>query len=65
MNHILQYIPGDSLIHRMNPITKIVLTMLICASAFITDHPLYLTGLLAADLLHERYFRERLCAENK
>lgn len=51
MNHILQYIPGDSLIHRMNPITKIVLTMLICASAFITDHPLYLTGLLAADLL--------------
>ncbi len=51
MNHILQYIPGNSVIHRMNPITKILLTMMICAAAFITDQPVFLAGLLAVDLL--------------
>ncbi len=51
MNRILQYIPGNSIIHRMNPLTKIFLTIAICASAFITDHPVYLVLLLAVDIL--------------
>ncbi len=51
MNNLFQYVPGNSLIHRLNPITKIFLTIIICAAAFITDRLLFLVGLLAVDLL--------------
>ena len=51
MNNLFQYVPGHSLIHRMNPVTKIFLTIMICAAAFVTDRLLFLTGLLAVDLL--------------
>lgn len=51
MNNLFQYVPGNSLIHRMNPVTKIFLTVVICAAAFITDRLLLLAGLLAVDLL--------------
>ena len=51
MNNLFQYVPGNSLIHRMNPVTKIFLTIMICAAAFVTDRLLFLAGLLAVDLL--------------
>ena len=51
MNNLFQYVPGNSLIHRMNPVTKILLSIAICAAAFISDKLWYLAGLLAADLL--------------
>ena len=51
MNNLFQYVPGNSLIHRMNPVTKIFLTIMICAAAFMTDRLLFLAGLLAVDLL--------------
>ena len=51
MNNLFQYVPGNSLIHRMNPVTKIFLTVIICAAAFVTDRLLFLAGLLAVDLL--------------
>ncbi len=51
MGNVLQYIPGNSVIHRLNPVTKILLTIIICAAAFITDNPFCLIGLLAVDLL--------------
>ena len=51
MNKLFQYVPGNSLIHRLNPVTKIFLTIVICAAAFITDRLLFLLGLLAVDLL--------------
>ena len=51
MGNILQYIPGNSVIHRMNPVTKIFLTIVICASAFITGNPACLAVLLLIDLL--------------
>ncbi|MBQ3705305.1 MAG: energy-coupling factor transporter transmembrane protein EcfT [Clostridia bacterium] len=51
MNKLFQYVPGNSLIHRLNPVTKIALTVVICAAAFITDHLLFLVCLLAIDLL--------------
>ena len=37
MNNLFQYVPGNSPLHRMNPITKIVLTIAVSAAAFITD----------------------------
>ena len=48
---VLQYVPGNSVIHRLNPVTKILLTLFICVAAFVTDNLLYLAGLLVADLL--------------
>ena len=51
MNNLFQYVPGNSLIHRMNPVTKIFLTIIICVAAFVTDRLLFLVSLLAVDLL--------------
>ncbi len=51
MNDLFRYIPGHSVIHRLNPVTKIFLTVVICVAAFITDNLFFLLGLLAVDLL--------------
>ena len=51
MNNLFQYVPGNSLIHRLNPVTKIFLTIIICVAAFVTDRLVFLAGLLALDLL--------------
>ena len=51
MNNLFQYVPGNSVIHRMNPVTKILLTIVICIAAFISGNLFYLAGLLAVDLL--------------
>ena len=51
MHNLFQYVPGNSIIHRMNPITKIFLTIVICIAAFISGNLLFLAGLLAVDLL--------------
>ena len=50
MRDLFQYVPGNSLIHRLNPVTKIFLTVIICVAAFITDSIPYLLLLLCADL---------------
>ena len=50
MRNLFQYVPGNSLIHRLNPVTKIFLTVIICVAAFITDSIPYLLLLLCADL---------------
>ena len=50
MNTFFQYVPGDSLIHRLNPITKLLLTLVICAAAFVTNSLYILLSLLAVDL---------------
>ena len=51
MNNLFQFVPGNSLIHRLNPVTKILLTIVICIAAFVTDGLVFLIGLLAVDLL--------------
>ena len=51
MHNLFQYVPGNSLIHRLNPVMKIFLTIIICVAAFVTDQLLFLVGLLSVDLL--------------
>ena len=51
MNNLFQYVPGNSVIHRLNPVTKIFLTIIICAAAIITNHLWFLAALLVVDLL--------------
>ena len=51
MTDVFQYTPGTSPLHRMNPITKIFLTIVICIAAFLADNIFYLAFLLLFDLL--------------
>ena len=51
MTDLFQYTAGDTVIHRLNPLTKIFLTIVICVAAFLTDNIFYLVFLLAFDML--------------
>ncbi len=50
MRDLFQYVPGNSLIHRLNPISKIGMTVAICVAAFVTDNLFFLVGLLGVNL---------------
>ena len=50
MNDLFRYVPGNSVIHRLNPVTKLFLTIAVCAAAFISGNLAVLAGLLAVDL---------------
>ena len=45
MTEILQYIPGDGILHRLNPVTKLLLVILIVAMSVLTPSFLFLAGL--------------------
>ena len=47
MKDIFQYSKGDSIFHKMNPLTKLLLAFIICAAAFISSSILFLLFLLA------------------
>lgn len=51
MNKLFQYVPGNSVIHRLNPVTKVFLSIVICAAAIVTDKLWFLGALLVVDLL--------------
>lgn len=38
----LDYIPGDSLLHRLSPITKLLLSFIICAAVFISQSCIFI-----------------------
>jgi energy-coupling factor transport system permease protein len=50
MPEIMQYVPGTSLFHRLNPLSKLLMVALV-ASLAITTHSLLPLGLLVATLL--------------
>lgn len=47
MKGFLSYIPGNSPLHRMNPLIKLLLALVICAACFITSNHFYLLALIA------------------
>ena len=51
MTDLFQYTPGNSPLHRMNPVTKIALTFFICVAAFLTNNLFVLLFLLFVDLM--------------
>ena len=50
MRDLFRYTPGDSVIHRLNPLTKILVAVVICVAAFVTDNLWYLLFLLVCDM---------------
>ena len=51
MKDLFQYTAGDSVIHKLNPLTRILVAVAVCAAAFVSDNLYYLVGLLCFDML--------------
>lgn len=41
MGGFLDYSPGDSFLHRLNPLSKLFLSLMLCVSCFATDSPIF------------------------
>jgi ABC-type cobalt transport system, permease component CbiQ and related transporters len=50
MRGVLNYVPGNTVLHRLDPRTKLILALLICVAAFISNQAFFLLGLLALNL---------------
>ncbi|MDR1775796.1 MAG: energy-coupling factor transporter transmembrane protein EcfT [Actinomycetes bacterium] len=50
MAGLLDYTDGSSVLHRLNPLTKLVLAFAVCVAAFVTGNLWYLAALLAFSL---------------
>lgn len=46
MNGFLEYVPGDSILHRMNPVAKLVCAIVFALACFCTNNALVLVALL-------------------
>ncbi len=51
MKGILEYSAGDTPVHRLNPVVKILLALCVCVAAFASDSIFFLLFLLALDLV--------------
>jgi energy-coupling factor transport system permease protein len=50
MTGLLDYLPGNSPLHRLNPLTKLILSFVLCLSCFLTDWPLPVLGIILVNL---------------
>ena len=50
MKGFLDYLQGDSILHKMHPLTKLFVAALLCASAFVTSNFFFLLGIIVFDL---------------
>ncbi len=50
MKGLVDYVPGTSVFHKMNPVSKLILSMAVCASCFISSSAEILVLLLAVDI---------------
>ncbi len=51
MNGFLDYVPGSSPLHRLNPLSKLVLSLVLCICCFVNDEHLYVLGIIVVNLL--------------
>ena len=51
MKGFLDYLPGSSVLHRMHPLVKIFVSILICAASFCSSNFYYLTGIIVFNVL--------------
>ena len=51
MKGCLDYKPGESVLHRLDPLTQIFLSVCICAACFLGENPAFLVFLIGCDLL--------------
>jgi energy-coupling factor transport system permease protein len=51
MKGFLEYVPGNSLLHRLNPLTKLMLSLMICASCFVSGRLTFSLAMIGLNLL--------------
>ncbi|MDR2103290.1 MAG: energy-coupling factor transporter transmembrane protein EcfT [Treponema sp.] len=51
MTGLLDYLPGDSPLHRLNPLTKLILSFTLCLSCFLTENLLMVLGIIILNLV--------------
>lgn len=51
MGGFLDYVPGNSLLHRLNPLTKLLLSLVLCISCFLSDNHIFVLGVITVNLL--------------
>lgn len=51
MRGVLSYAPGSTILHRLDPRTKLLMSLMICIAAFISGREFFLLALLALNLL--------------
>jgi energy-coupling factor transport system permease protein len=51
MKGLLDYVPGNSPIHRLNPLTKLILAFGLCAACFISSNHLFILGIILMNLI--------------
>ena len=51
MKGFLDYLPGNSVFHKMHPLSKMFVSLLICASAFCSSNFIYLAGIILFNIL--------------
>lgn len=50
MKGFLDYMPGNSFLHRLNPLTKLVLALMICIACFISENHVFLVAIILLNL---------------
>lgn len=50
MKGFLEYVPGDTLFHRLHPITKLILALLLCVAAFLSQNHFVVIALILWNL---------------
>jgi energy-coupling factor transport system permease protein len=50
MTGLLDYVPGDSLLHRLNPLTKLILSFSLCVFCFLTARHFLILSVIALNL---------------
>ena len=51
MKGFLDYLPGSSVLHKMHPLVKILVSILICAASFCSANPFFLIGVIVFNVL--------------
>jgi energy-coupling factor transport system permease protein len=51
MTGVLDYVEGRSLLHRLNPLVKLILALALCASCFISGNLFFALGIIGLNLL--------------
>ena len=51
MKGFLDYLPGVSVLHKMHPLVKIFVSILICAASFASSNYFYLAGIILFNIL--------------
>ena len=51
MGGFLDYVPGTSLLHRLNPLTKMLAAVFLCAACFVSAKLLFMLGILVVSLV--------------